>query len=186
MDSTTSRILANPHHSHIVYPYTDPKRLVDAVGLYTSCGLASKGAVILIVTEAHRYAIKRYLEADGNVEALEAAGQLAFLDAAELMSTFMVDGILYPTLFKAGIRQLIERVRHSEQADSKREVRLFGEMVSLLWPDNIAAAERLEALGNEVVKEYSIPVLCAYPVGGPGREQLSESLLEAHSHRIAW
>jgi MEDS: MEthanogen/methylotroph, DcmR Sensory domain len=186
MDSTTSRILANPHHSHIVYPYTDPNRLVDAVGLYTSCGLASKSAVILIVTEAHRYAIERYLKADGNVEALEAAGQLLFLDAAELMSTFMVDGILYPTLFKAGMKTLIESVRRAGQADGIREVRLFGEMVSLLWPDNIATAEHLEALGNEVVKEYSIPVLCAYSVGGPGREQLSEPLLKAHSHRIAW
>ena len=142
--------------------------------------------MILIVTEAHRYAIKRYLKADGNLEALEAAGQLLFLDATELMSTFMVDGNLYPTLFKAGIRQLIERGRHGEQAGCNRDVRLFGEMVSLLWPDNSAAAERLEALGNEVVEEYSIPILCAYSVGGPGREQLSESLIKRHSHAIAW
>ena len=154
MDSTTSWILANPHQSHIVYPYTDPKRLVDAVGFYASSGLAMGGAVILIVTEAHRYAIKRYLKADGNVEALEASGQLLFLDAAELMSTFMVGGHPDPTLFKVGIRTLIDRARRDEHTDSKREVRLFGEMVSLLWPDNIAAAERLEALGNEVVKEY--------------------------------
>ena len=162
MDSRTSWILANPHLSHIVYPYTDDRRLVDAVGFYASNGLAKEGVVILIVTEAHRYAIKRYLKADGNVEALEASGQLLFLDAAELMSTFMVEGILYPTLFKANIRQLIERVRHGEQTGRNREVRLFGEMVSLLWPANSAAAERLEALENEVVKEYSIPILCAY------------------------
>ena len=186
MDSTTSWILANPHHSHIVYPYTDPKRLVDAVGFYTSSGLAMGGTVILIVTEAHGHAIKRHLKSDGNVKALEASGQLLFLDAAELMSTFMVGGNPDPTLFKAGIRTLIERAGRDERTGRNREVRLFGEMVSLLWPDNGAAAERLEALGNEVVKEYSIPVLCAYSVGGPGRGQLSESLLKAHSHRIAW
>ena len=184
MDSRTSWSLANPHHCHIVYPYTDDKRLVDAAGFYTSCGLASEGAVILIVTEAHRYAIKRYLKADGSVEVLEATGQLLFLDAQELLSSFMVDGNLYPTLFRAGIRQLIERVRHSEQAGHNRDLRIFGEMVSLLWPDNRMAAERLEALGNEVIEEYSIPILCAYSVGDPGREQLSESLLKAHSHAI--
>jgi hypothetical protein len=65
-----------------VYPYTDDRHLVDAVGFYTASGLAREGAVILIVTEAHRQAIKRYLKSDGNVEALEASGQLTFLDAA--------------------------------------------------------------------------------------------------------
>jgi len=32
-------------------------------------------------------------------------------------------------------------------------------MVNLLWPTNSAAAERLEELGNEVIEEYSIPIL---------------------------
>jgi hypothetical protein len=164
-------MLANPARRHIVYPYTDDRRLVDAVGFYTSNGLATDDAVILIVTEAHRYAIKRYLKSDGNVGALEASGQLLLLDAAELMSVFMVDGNPDPHLFKAGIKTLIERARRHEGTGRHREVRLFGEMVSLLWPDNSAAAERLEELGNEVIEEYSIPILCAYSVGGPGRSR---------------
>jgi hypothetical protein len=185
MDSRTASILANPHHGHIVYPYTDDPSLVEAVGFYTSSGLDREGAVILIATEAHRSAIKRYLKSDGNVDVLEASGQLSFLDAAELMSTFMVDGIPDPTLFKAGIRTLIERASRDERTGRSREVRLFGEMVSLLWPTNRAAAERLEELGNEVIEEYSIPILCGYSLNGPGRSHLSESLLKAHSHTIA-
>ena len=186
MDSTTSWILANPHRSHIVYPYCDDRRLVDAVGFYTSCGLAMGDAVILIATEAHCFAIKKYLRADGNVEFLEASGQLLFLDAAELLSTFMVDGSLYPTLFKAGIRTFVEDVRWDKQAGRKRDVRVFGEMGDLLWPVNRVAAERLEGLWNEAIKEYSIPVLCAHSVGGPGRAQFCESLVQPHSHRIVW
>ena len=187
MDSETAWTLANPpHRSHIVYPYTDDRQLVNAVGFYTASGLAGEGAVILIVTEAHRYAIKKYLRSDGNVEALEASGQLSFLDAAEMMNILIVDGMPDPKLFREGIKKLIERARRDERTGRNRHVRLFGEMVNLVWPTNRAAAERLEELSNEIVEEYSIPILCAYAVGGPGREQLSESLIKAHSHAIAY
>jgi len=186
MDSRTASILANPpYHSHVVYPYTNDQHLVDAVGFYTASGLDRGGAVILITTEAHRSAIKRYLKSDGHVEVLEASGQLSFLDAAELMSTFMVDGNPDPKIFKVGIRTLIEQASRDERTGRNREVRLFGEMVSLLWPINTPAAERLEELGNEVIEEYSIPILCAYSLNGPGRSQLPESLIKAHSHSIA-
>jgi hypothetical protein len=168
-----------------VYPYTNDQQLVDAIGFYTASGLDRDGAVILIATEAHRSAIKRYLKSDGNVEVLEASGQLMFLDAVELMSTFMVDGNPDPKVFKAGIRTLIEQASRDQCTRRNREVRLFGEMVSLLWPSNSPAAERLEELGNEVVEEYSIPIFCAYSLNGPGRSQLPESLIKAHSHSIA-
>ena len=186
MDSTTASILANPpYHSHVVYPYTSDQHLVDAVGFFTAGGLDRDGAVILIATEAHRSAIKRYLKSDGHVEALEASGQLVFLDAAELMSTFMINGNPDAKIFKAGIRTLIEKASRDERTGRKREVRLFGEMVSLLWPSNSPAAERLEELGNEVIEEYSIPIFCAYSLNGPGRSQLPESIIKAHSHSIA-
>jgi hypothetical protein len=186
MDPRTASILANPpYHSHIVYPYTNDQHLVDAIGFYTAGGLDRDGAVILIVTEDHRSAVRRYLKSDGRVEALEASGQLMFLDAAELMSTFMIDGNPDPKIFKAGIRTLIEQASRDERTGRNREVRLFGEIVSLLWPSNSPAAERLEELSNEVIKEYSIPILCAYSLNGPGRSQLPESLVKAHSHSIA-
>jgi hypothetical protein len=179
-------ILGNPpHQSHVVYSYTDDRHLVDTVGFYTTSGLDRHGAVILIATESHRSAIKRYLKSDGNVEVLEASGQLSFLDAAEVMSTFMVDGNPDPKLFKAGIRTLIEQASRDERTGRHREVRIFGEMVSLLWPINTRAAERLEELGNEVLAEYSVQILCAYSLNGPGRSQLPESLINAHSHSIA-
>jgi hypothetical protein len=186
MDSRAASILADPpYHSHIVYPYTTDQQLVDAVGFYTASWLDRDGAVILIATEAHRSAIKRYLKSDGHVEALEASGQLVLLDADESMSTFMINGSPDPKIFKAGISTLIEQASRDERTGRYREMRLFGEMVSLLWPSNSPAAERLEELGNEVIEEYSIPIFCAYSLNGPGRSQLPESLIKAHSHSIA-
>jgi MEDS: MEthanogen/methylotroph, DcmR Sensory domain len=160
LDSETAWILAKPpHHAHIVYPYTDDRPWVSAVGFYTSSGLAGNGSVILIATETHRYAIKRYLSAHGNVDVLEANGQLLLLDAAELLSSFMVDRKPDPRLFKAGIKTLIQGARFDQRTGRERKVRIFGEMASLLWPSNNAAAESLEKLGNEVMDEYSIPIL---------------------------
>ena len=185
MDPETARILESPCHAHIVYPYSDDRSLVSKVGYYASNGLGRNGAVILLATEAHRYAIKRYLKSDGHVEVLEASGQLVFLDAAELMSTFMVNGDPDPKIFKAAITTLIEQAGRDKLTGRNREVRLFGEMVSLLWPSNSPAAERLEELANEVIEECSIPIFCAYSLNGPGRSQLPESLMKAHSHSIA-
>jgi len=100
------------------------------------------------------------------------------------MSTFMVDGNPDPKIFKASARTLIQQASRDERTGRDREVRLFGEMVSLLWPSNTSAAEQLEALGNEIVDEYSIPILCAYSLNGPDRSQLPESLVKVHSHSI--
>jgi hypothetical protein len=103
-----------------------------------------------------------------------------------LMNFFMVDGSPDPELFRRGVKALIDRARRHESTGRKQEIRLFGEMVSLLWPANYVAAERLEALWNEVIAEYSIPLLCGYSMGGPGQGQLPESLMKVHSHAISW
>jgi hypothetical protein len=186
MDPRTARILANPaRHAHVVYPYTDDRSLVNKVGYYASNGLGRNSAVILITTEAHRYAIKRYLRAACKVETLEASGQLTFLDAAETMGRFMENDNPDPRLFEACFRPAIEHARRDGRTGLKRDVLLFGEMVDLLWPAKSAAAESLEELGNKVIKECSIRILCAYSVNGPGRGPLSETLIKAHTHVVA-
>jgi hypothetical protein len=186
MDPRTARILANPNHSHIVYPYTDDMQLADAVSFYTNNGLVRGHAVVLAVTDSHRRAIKKYLRADFDVKALEASGQLSFCEATELLNAFMVDGNPDPALVKTGIKTLIDRARWDERTGRIREVRLFGEVASLLWPANCAAAEHVEELVSEVIQGYSISLLCAYLMDGPGRGQLPESLIRAHSHAIHW
>ena len=183
--SRTAILGSPPFHSHVVYSYTDERHLVDAVGFYTRSGLDRHAAVILIAIEPHRSAIKSYLKSEGDIDVLQGSGQLLFLDAAEVMSTFMVDGNPDPKLFKAGVKTLIEQASRDERTGRNREIRIFDEMASLLWPINTPAAEQLEEMENEVLAEYSIPILCAYSLNGPGRSQLPESLINAHSHAIA-
>jgi MEDS: MEthanogen/methylotroph, DcmR Sensory domain len=186
MDPQTAGILANPRHSHIVYPYTDDQRLADAVSFYANNGLVRGSAVVLVVTDPHRHAIREYLEADFDVTALEASGQLLFYDATEVLNAFMVNGNPDPALVKSGIKTLIDRARRDERTGHFRGVRLFGEVASLLWPANCEAAKQVEELVNEVIQAYSIPLLCAYSVGSPGHDHLPESIVKAHSHSIHW
>jgi DNA-binding NarL/FixJ family response regulator len=185
MDPGTARILESHCYAHIVYPYSDDRSLVSKVGYYASNGLARKGSVTLVATEAHRYAIKKYLRADWNVEALEASGQLRFFNAAETLSRFMVNDFPDAGLFDAYVRPAVERAQRDERTGLKREAWFFGEMVDLLWPVNSVAAERLEELWNEMLKEYSVRMLCAYSVGGPGRGPVSEAIIKAHSHVVS-
>jgi DNA-binding NarL/FixJ family response regulator len=184
-DPGTARILANPRNAHIVCPYSDDLSLVNKVGYYASNGLGRRCAVMLITTEAHRHAIKRYLKADWNVEALEASRQISFFDAAETLGRLMANDNPDPRLFEASFRSVIEQAQQDERSGLKREMWLFGEMVDLLWPVNSAAAERLEELWNEMIKEYSIRILCAYSVGSPGRGPLSNALIKAHTHVVS-
>jgi hypothetical protein len=63
---------------------------------------------------------------------------------------------------------------------------VYGEMVNLLWRQNLRAAHRLEVLWNEVIQAHSISLFCAYHVDGDeGESRLFPSdLRAAHSHLI--
>ncbi len=94
------------------------------------------------------------------------------------LSAFMFDGIIDAPRFKPTVGPLIEKAR---AASSNGEVRVFGEMVDLIWRPNPQATQRLEELWNQVIKLHSVPLLCAYSLGGSRPEVFPESLLECHS-----
>ena len=71
----------------------------------------------------------------------------------------MFDGIIDDHRFKTTVGHLIENAR---AASSNGEVRVFGEMVDLIWIPNPNATQRLEELWNQVIKLHSVPFLCAY------------------------
>jgi KaiC/GvpD/RAD55 family RecA-like ATPase len=187
MNATAASILADPHPcSHIVYPYTDEVHVTEAVCLFTSAGLRKSEAVPLIMTKDHRDAIRKRLEKDGfNLAALERTGQLRFIDAEELLSTFMVNGTPDSTLFESSVRKIIDQAKVSSGSRPHRRVRVFGEMVSLLWNANPGAAQTLEELWNQAIKTHSVSLLCTYALGGKAMAAFPQSLLACHSHNLA-
>ena len=185
MNRNGEAILTDPHPGgHIVYLYTEEKQVADAVCFFASAGLRKGEAVVLVMTEAHRHPIRRRLEEEGfNLGRLERAGLLACENAEDLLSTFLVDG--EPDgLFKTKIGRMIEKAKASGGNRPRRPVRVFGEMVSLLWRVNPKGTHRLEELWNEVIDIHSVPLLCAYALAGTKAAAFPESLVACHSHAI--
>jgi len=178
--------LINPQPcGHIVYPYTDETQVAEAVGLFANAGLRKGEAVVLVMTAAHYEPIRQRLEQQGwNLNDLEATGQLVCEDATKLLSTFMLDGVIDERVFKTTIGELIEKAKAGRDGHPSRPVRVFGEMVDLIWKTQLQSTERLEQLWNDLIETHSVPLLCAYSLAG-SKGALPESLASQHSHAIA-
>jgi signal transduction histidine kinase len=152
-------VVASAHQGHVVQFYESDEFLREVLTDFSGGGLQAGESVVLIATEANRQAVEQRLRERGfDVAAASAAGQLVLLDAREVLATFMVDGAPSADLFRDNVRRLL-----APAAADGRPVRLYGEMVDLLWQDgNHGAAIRLEEMGNTLVKDASFRVLCGY------------------------
>jgi len=144
---------------HLVQAYTDDAFLVGIVGEYVAAGLDGGEAVILIATPAHLDALQARLAAEGiGVAARRETGQLRCLDASRTLAAFMVDGSPDRSAFRGVIVAALDHARTA----GHRRIRCFGEMVDLLWKDNLPAAIELEALWNELLGDQRVSLLCGY------------------------
>jgi hypothetical protein len=66
-----------------------------------------------------------------------------------------------------------------QAAKAGRPVRVFGEMVSLLWDAGlIDAAVEVEAMWNELGVQYPFSLLCAYPAQAAAGARQRDALTE--------
>jgi len=180
MNATGEALLNHPHPcGHIVFPYTNEAQFIEAVCLFTSAGLRKGDSAVLVLEQHHCGPIRRQLQENGfDMADLESRGQLICEAAEALMATFIFDGIIDEYVFKSGIAGLIKKAK---DASSTGQVRVFGEMVNLLWLENTDATHRLEELWNDVIKLHSVSLLCAYALGGSRPDMLPASLVACHS-----
>ena len=168
---------------HLVYPHTNDAHLAEAVGLFASTGLRDGEAVILIMSVSHCKPIRERLEREGwNLNELESTGQLVCGSAEELIPTFLFDGIIDQLNFKSTFGAMIEKAKSSN--GQRRPVRVFGEMVDLLWKSDPQITQRIEELWNEVIEAHSVPLLCGYSLAGTKPGAFPESLMACHSHAV--
>lgn len=177
-------LLIDPHpRRHIVYPYTNEEKAVNAVYLFASSGFSKGESVILIMADSHAEAIKaRLFEGRHGFESLEAEGRLECISADAILRELTAGGRFDEARFQDWIGGVIDRARANSPSG---EVRIFGEIVSLLWSRNeVALAEQLEILWRDVVERYDISLFCCYALLESGFKILPESLTKLHSHRI--
>jgi phosphoserine phosphatase RsbU/P len=171
---------------HIVQFYDDEEFLFDAVAHFAGAGLAAGEPVLIVATEPHRIAFAQRLHRNGcRIDDVVASGLLTLLDAHETLLHFMVGNEPDPDRFYSSLGAIIQ---NSRKGRSQARVRIFGEMVDLLWRGgNRAAAIRLEELWNELARLHSFTLLCAYSMGNfymPGDGELFDKVCGRHSHVI--
>ncbi|HTA23283.1 MAG TPA: MEDS domain-containing protein [Terriglobales bacterium] len=176
------------HQAHTVQFYGEDTFLLDELSRFIGTALGAGDAAIVIATKAHRDGLAQRLQARG-LDAARAAkeGRYVAIDAAETLAKFMRDGWPDAALFTEVVgSELTQAALAAEGMDSR--ISAFGEMVALLWAEgNAEAAVRLEELWNELARNYSLSLRCAYPMSGFDREYHSDSFLkicEEHSHVI--
>ena len=151
---------------HEVAFYSDDQQLLDELTQFIGSALKSGNAAIVVATESHRKSLLPRLQAEGvDITAAIEQGRLIALDAADALSTFMVDDTLDPVRFMETFGNLIVTATKSVPTEHPR-VAIFGECVHLLWArGNADAAIRMEELGNKLTKIYHVDILCGYSVG---------------------
>jgi hypothetical protein len=160
---------------HAVHFYARDEALLTRLEEYVLEGLRLDEVVVVIATPEHRQQLRERLASWDLEEAFLG------LDAEEMLSRFMVDGLPDAGRFEACIGTLLR---------ANPRLRAYGEMVALLWADgNVEGTLALEDLWNELQQEVSFPLLCAYPLDdieqdlGTGLAQVCA--LHTHVHRLA-
>ena len=151
---------------HDVGFYSDDARLLHDVTQFIGAALRAGNAAIVVATESHRERLLPQLQAHGlNMGTTIEQGRYVALDAADTLSTLMLNGMPDPDRFLNLLGNLIATV--SKAATGKQDrVAIFGECVHLLWAQgNAEAAIQFEKLGNQLIKTYNVDILCGYSLG---------------------
>ena len=177
---------ASDQPKHIVQFYQDDIFLIDAVSGFVGSALAAGDATVLIATAAHREGVEQVLRKRG-LEIGQAARQGRFLalDATETLAKFMVNGLPDEERFKKVIGAQLAQAAASVVGE-RRRIAAFGEMVNILWATgNYEAALRLEQLWNQLAREHSFSLLCAYPIAGFNSAKHTDAFLKICAEHTA-
>jgi hypothetical protein len=144
---------------HFVHFYERDSALAQLVGGYLARAVQLGGAAIVIATEAHRRAFGARLAAAG-IDLPRADGEqvVVWLDAAEVLARFMPAGGIDVEAFGREVGSLVPPA-----AGTGGPVRVYGEMVQLLWDAGmVVAALELEELWDDIVDQHHCSLMCAY------------------------
>jgi hypothetical protein len=179
-----SEILRSPSPcDHLIQAYTDDGFLATMVAAYVTAGFEQSQAAVVIATSEHTARFSEQLAEDGvDVAAALRARQLLFLDASQTLRRFMIDGRPDRERFLTVVATTLDHVR----AAGHRGIRLYGEMVDLLWPDSLHATVELERLWNEVLADERLSLFCAYRLDPLDREVqgVLRQVTHCHSHLL--
>ena len=164
---------------HVVQFYRHGEELADWAGGYLSAGVADGGVAVIIATPEHRLAIEKRLTETGlDVPAAVDRGDYLELDAERTARRLVTGGRLDRARFELVIGDLIHQA-----TSAGRPVRVFGELVAMLWQAGRAAgAVELEELWNGLGRRYPFGLWCGYPAVRAADRHLTDAVTEVCRH----
>jgi DNA-binding NarL/FixJ family response regulator len=185
-----TRNVGSARHHEVGF-YSDDRHFLDDVTRFIGAALKAGNSAIVVATESHRKSLLLELQAHGlDIAAAIEEGRYIPLDAANTLSTFMVNGMPDPVRFLELLGDLIVTAREAAKGANPR-VSLFGECVNLLWAQgNAEAAIHTEKLCNRLIKIHDVDILCGYSLGITGNgmdmhtfERICVEHSAVHAHR---
>jgi len=171
---------------HIVQLYQDKDFLNRAVCRFVGAGFENGEGIILVSTPSHWDAFRPRLEADGlDIEAARERGQLTVVDADQCLSRFMRNTMPDPDVFPGVFSNVVDQARDGGRYQT---VRVWGEMVNLLWErGNATASMNLEDQFDQLGKKVDIAIFCSFLMdnfNGDVHAHMLPRLGTNHSHLI--
>jgi len=161
--------------------FYEGNELTALAGAYLHSAIGAGGTAVLVAPPELRTRVSAWLTTAGvDLSAAWADGSYVLLDASQTTSRLIINGRPDAAAFWETMSPVLAA------ASSKQgPVRVFGEMIAVLWETDLAdAAIELEALWNEIVRQYPVALLCAYPAAAVSDEADSDLIAQvcsAHS-----
>ena len=155
--------------AHAVQFYETDAFLIDMLDAYVGAAFDTAGSAVIVATVEHRTALeRRFTDRGFDLAGATRSAAYVSLDAAELVAALFANGILDRRLFVDRVGAAVARARGGLAV---RPVRVFGEMVAILWSrGDGAGALSLEAAWTQLMREMRFALVCAYPISAFSQE----------------
>ena len=166
---------------HAVCFYEDSPSLARTVARFIGEGLAASQAAVIVATASHGATIREQLTALGvhYQEGIEQ-GELLMFDAEEVLNRFMVGNRPDAARFEDTITPILEKA----SGKRRRLVRIYGEMVDVLWSNGQEdAALSLETLWHQLIAGRKCSLLCGYSSSVCEGDGIT-AICDRHSHVV--
>jgi anti-sigma regulatory factor (Ser/Thr protein kinase) len=169
-------------HAHVAGVYDRDDELIPTVAAFLADALRPGGTAVVLATPTHRDALDAELVTAGfSIEDLHRAGQYWSFDARTTLAAFMRDDRPNRDAFESAIGSILETASARDTP-----VRIFGEMVGLLWDaGNIEGALDLESMWNDLAEHHAFALFCGYSMSSleaTGDLAAAKQMCDRHSN----
>lgn len=161
LTSQKSNWFSTPTSDHLVQYYPYEKTLLSSLEEYIGNGIENNEICLAVLTPRHIEKLDGLLKHRGiDLDSVRQSGLYRPIDANSTLEMLMGhDGLPDVERFAEYVGTMM-----NELAVTGQPVRVFGEMVALLWKENkMDAVDSLEKLWDNLVREHGFSLYCAYP-----------------------